>query len=141
MSTQGQRWQCLEEKMAVEHVLPSQQHQQLQAGLGSPIGSKGRSPRLPHITAVWHLPGPPQEQSPGRLCQRKPRKLPVTGRTQVVAGEQRVAQRGRGWWCAAAGGPKVQQMQPLSALNENKSWEAKSVPPFALIPVTHPQQS
>lgn len=78
MSTSAQRWQCLEEKMAVECVLPSQHHQQLQAGLGSHTGSEGRSPRLPRITAVWHLSGPPQEQSLGRLCQRKSRKLSVS---------------------------------------------------------------
>lgn len=79
MSTLGQRWQCLEEKTAVERVLLFLQHQQLQAGLGSHIGSKGKSPRLPHVTAVWHLSGPPQEGSLGRLCQRKSRKFPGTG--------------------------------------------------------------
>lgn len=141
MSTLGQTGQCLEEKTAVEHVLPSQQHQQLQAGLGSHIGIEGRSPRLPHITAVGHRSGPPQEQSLERLCQRKPRKLPATERTQIVASEQMVAQRGRGLGCAAAGAQKAQQMQPLSAHNESKRWEAKSFPSFALIPVTHLQQS
>lgn len=76
MSTLGQRWQCLEEKTAVERVLLFLQHQQLQAGLGSHIGSKGKKSQTASchssVAPVW----PSSGGEPRKALPKKIQKIP-----------------------------------------------------------------
>lgn len=108
----GQRRQRREEKVIAENVLSPRQQQrwQLQAQLESHIGSEGggKSRRLPHIAALGHPSAPSHKQSLGNLCHRKPRKLPATENTQVVAGGGTTngGPEGQGFGMHSCSGPK-----------------------------------
>lgn len=115
MSTLGQRWQCSEERMAVESVLPSQPHQQPWKPHRK-WGEKSQAPSYhSSVAPVW----PSSGAEPGKALSKKTQKTPSHRKNPGCSWGENGGPERQGVEMCSCRGPKIS----TNAASKCSQWE------------------